>query len=480
MFIKRALEALHAYDEQTYATLKEELTTEEGVRLKTNLSSKFFSYYNTLALGLITTMLHDNNINFTCYVRELPRSCWSKDSLVVPPKETRQNWLQERGFTSLTEYIHYKLCGTIPRNFRTPEKGYNIAIVQCSQGHTNVQTFLKHFGYTITETNIDTPFDMKVITCVIENTVYFLINNIPDINTGRTVFRRITGWLPVILKDAFKETLKDNQTLYDFFKNCYDALEPIKQTDLEPLKALPKIKGLALLVKTKTITNNIEKMERKIRENNTYIIETHKTTIRNLEEEFTRALQALATEELRQATSNYIKDKDLILQQCIKNPYVSNVDFLNNCIVLTTYGPVDYDKEKIKRTIKHYNTEFIKVMTNPDLELYWESCCTMNIRQFTVSNGSDYYHSNDKLPNAHWYYYNCFGDNKPNIMKALKENDYLSAIMIAITAAQCLNIYDITVLSKLHSKLTEYYPYTPTFYNKTTETFMSYSEAIKL
>ena len=480
MFIRHAMELLNIYDSDTQQALREELTTDSGCRIKAIQASNLSMFSKIMALGLITTALHNKDISFTHYSKLISRSHWTKDNLTPPPKENRLDWLHQRGFNSENTYIFYKIFGGSAASLRIPGKGYNIITLQCSQGHTNVQNFLKDFGYTATETTIAAGTDMKVITFVIENNVYFLINNIPDSTTGKTIYRRMTGWLPVLLKDAFKETLKDNETLYSFFRSCYDNDTEAIIANIVSIEELPKIKDLTILAKTKTITSNIERLESNMRVNGEYELQSRKQTVQNLEEDLAKALHALAIEERRQATSEFIKDKELLLQQCIKNPYVKNVEYSNGQIILTTYGPVDYDKEKIKKVIKNYNNNFIKVMTDPNLELYWESCCAMHTRNFTVSNALEFYHTDNKFPNTHWYFYNCFGNNKAPIMKALKESDYLSAIMLTITAAQGLNIYDVTVLSRLYTKITDTYEYTPIFYNKTTNKFITYNDAINL
>ena len=118
-------------------------------------------------------------------------------------------------------------------------------------------------------------------------------------------------------------------------------------------------------------------------------------------------------------------------------------------------------------------------MTYEDFELYWESVCTIDLKTYVITSIRDKYNPIDYLPNTHWYYYNCFGNNIAPIVKALKNNDYLSVFMISATAAQNLNVYDMTVLTKLKSKLFDDYYYYPTIYDKKLQKFITVADALK-
>lgn len=52
------------------------------------------------------------------------------------------------------------------------------------------------------------------------------------------------------------------------------------------------------------------------------------------------------------------------------------------------------------------------------------------------------------LPNPHHAYYNCWGDNQPNIIRALENKDYITAITTAFAAMSGLNIADTAVIEK--------------------------------
>ena len=61
------------------------------------------------------------------------------------------------------------------------------------------------------------------------------------------------------------------------------------------------------------------------------------------------------------------------------------------------------------------------------------------------------------IPNPHHHYYNCWGDNKPNIIRALTEHDYVLAITQVFAAMGGLNLTDTPVMEKfIRSELREY------------------------
>ena len=52
------------------------------------------------------------------------------------------------------------------------------------------------------------------------------------------------------------------------------------------------------------------------------------------------------------------------------------------------------------------------------------------------------------IPNPHHKYYNCWGDNLPNITRALVDKDYITAISTIFAAISGLNISDTAVMEK--------------------------------
>ena len=93
-----------------------------------------------------------------------------------------------------------------------------------------------------------------------------------------------------------------------------------------------------------------------------------------------------------------------------------------------------------------------------------ESGVALNIRNITVH----YYNPTSNnicpdisaltgIPNPHHMYYDCWGDNLSNIIKALREKDYITAILTSFAAMSGLSISDIAVITKfIERELDEY------------------------
>lgn len=65
------------------------------------------------------------------------------------------------------------------------------------------------------------------------------------------------------------------------------------------------------------------------------------------------------------------------------------------------------------------------------------------------------------IPNPHHHYYNCWGDNKPNILRALAEHDYVLAITQVFAAMGGLNLTDTPVMEKFIQRELREYKETP-------------------
>ena len=65
------------------------------------------------------------------------------------------------------------------------------------------------------------------------------------------------------------------------------------------------------------------------------------------------------------------------------------------------------------------------------------------------------------IPNPHHHYYNCWGDNKPNIIRALTEHDYVLAITQVFAAMGGLNLTDTAVVEKFIQRELREYKETP-------------------
>ena len=437
-------------------------------RFTSNQNASLIDYAEPLAVGLTAACLVNDDLKLHVYPRILSRTHWTQAHLYLNTTLTAENLENTYGYT-VDDWIRTRVA-TTAHNYlsQIPHDGSRIYILQNSQGHTNVKNFFKKWGIKEIPNTIG---PQKVLTYCTEKDLYILLKEFNSYAEGRETFKSITGWLPILLKDTFKKAIETDSALYTYFKNCYDN-KPIDYTNL---RNMPCIKTLLEKAKKIQIENALNDLNASLTNQLTSEIDNTKATIHNIEEEHRSLLMTLRTLELKHSAGTCIKDIDLLTQMLVNNPNVKGFKTAHGKLCLTTFGPVEYNKDKITTTIKRMNAEFIKVMASHKLQLYWESQCYLNLTECIIRSSSDDY---SNLPNIHWWRYQCFGDNKLLIQKALKERDYLSALALTITAAQLLNIYDMTVMSKLREVLmcTEHRP----FLNKETGEFLNYTEAINL
>lgn len=80
------------------------------------------------------------------------------------------------------------------------------------------------------------------------------------------------------------------------------------------------------------------------------------------------------------------------------------------------------------------------------------------------------------IPNPHHKYYNCWGDNKPNIVNALIQKDCITAISQIFAAMSGLNISDTAVMEKFIREELVTYQNVPCLENKETGEIITISD----
>ena len=448
-----------------------DVTTTEAVRRILNArftkrnSQDLIDYIEPLAIGLTAACLVDEDLKLHIHPRILSRMHWAQANLYLNTAFTAESLENTYGYT-VDDWIRTRVANTsLNVTNQIPHDGGHIYILQNSQGHTNVKNFFKKWGVKEIPNTIG---PQKVLTYCTEKDLYILLKGFNSYAEGRETFKSITGWLPILLKNTFNKAISTDSTLYTYFKNCYDD----KAIDYASLRNMPCIKTILEKAKKVQIESALNELNTRLTTSLALEIDHTKADIHNIEEEHRSLLTTLRALELKHSAGECIKDIDLLTQMLVNNPNVKEFKTDNKNLYLTTFGPVEYNKDKITTTIKRMDTTFINVMSSPKVQLYWEARCYLDLAEYRIKSLRDNYNN---LPNIHWWGYQCFGDNKILIQKALKERDYLSALALTITAAQLLNIYDMTVMSKLYNVLkdTTHRP----FLNKETGEFINYFEA---
>lgn len=394
---------------------------------------------------------------------------------------------------ALNESLNYTFKDRAIRAGYNPEEPEQLeaAVYSLITGRTQTST-IKNSDISITI--IEVPSGIRNISKLMS------YNNVPELNIGvqqsrehairvykynkhlfvitnlachmEALLKKLTGALPLIYNDLFTN-LKEYPELYSYFESCFN--ENIATTTcLDIIKNTTFIKNLTKDIKNKYIERAFVKIEQNLIANIQHKISQTKEDITYTENNLLESYKKLRQLQIT-ALHTTLPDKELILPFLTNNNDIKTIEFIRNTIILVIEGKVDYDKNEITKVLKG-QSEFVRwVLTNPTIHLHWQACCSLNIVNNTVNNNSDYYNSN-LLPNMHWRQYDCFGDNKTIIQKALVEQDFLTVFSKTITAAYQLNIYDITVLNRVIESLLGTYNYTKTFYNEENNTWISMSD----
>jgi hypothetical protein len=111
----------------------------------------------------------------------------------------------------------------------------------------------------------------------------------------------------------------------------------------------------------------------------------------------------------------------------------------------------------------------------PRFEIWVSARCYIRIssKEIAFNNLDD----SENIPQPHWHYYGCWGNNKTPITQALRNENYIGAIEQLIASAKNLNWADPPVIDTLRSKLTGSYTRLRTIKDLSTGEFISYEVA---
>lgn len=473
MFLTETLRALNLYKNDIVQYCKNALVPSyEKARLRTQ--SVPTSYARALGPTILTTLLTMPNMRFRINSMRLSRSNTRSTTLESMPLKHHLNETEERAqayniLRWLTNYIV---------QIENPDTNTCCMFVfQTSCGFQNIKKWLKQAGYepinidALKTRNSETIEDLKVDVYKILNNVIIITNQNENIN-----YEALAGWLPIFFKEAYKD-LKLYPDLYDFYKTSYRDATASNET----IKQHHCIKELIKNARNKKFSGFLNNLESTLIQNVDRKINELRATIADSERMLQNYYTRLATVMCQKAKGNTIVDKDLITKCLINNPNVENALLIdNNQFEITTAGPVEYDQKAIKSTLKHKSSFVIWLFTNPDYTLYWESICVVDTHRNEIKAVQNTSSPNYQLRNTHWHRYNCFGNNRTPIIKALTQHDYLSAFSQIITAAQLLNPYDVTVVNALIEELTYNRPSYKAFINNKTKTLLSTNEMAKI
>ena len=459
----------------------ETLKTSTEKHVYTNLNT-YFKHRNSnamlpLAIGTVLSSAKFGKEIYVC-TKRTTRYAYSTARLTVNG-DYNHDIVQEatrRGYSSVEGYLHVLLTENI-QSQRAKNADMSIYIIEAPSGITNISKLMAANKIPEIKVPLQQNKQHAIRVYKIEQYVYIITNEMYDSTV--LFMQQIVGALPIIYNEIFKGFDVTIPYLYEYFKNCFEKQS--WDTILHTLQQNPVIKNLKQTAKKRNIDNIFKNINTQLKLNAKNTVENITSEIHAAEEELRMHYIHLKQALIQANSENGISDLELILPFLYNNEDITLIALrgtpeLN--IQLRIQGKVDYDKSEIEKCIKNHSSFIIWVLTHPYIHLHWEANCILNLNNCTISNRNDYTYT--MVPNAHWAYYNCFGDNKSIIQKAIAENDFLTVFSKTITAAYQLNIYDITVLNRLIDGLSHDFYCTETFYNEKTQCFMSMQQLRKL
>jgi hypothetical protein len=119
------------------------------------------------------------------------------------------------------------------------------------------------------------------------------------------------------------------------------------------------------------------------------------------------------------------------------------------------------------------------VLLNQEYQIIFQQNFKLNFADKTISCAYTEYITQQGMPNPHIQEFQCWGNNKSAITKALVESNLIIALEQAITAIRSINVADSVVIRRLKDKLlsgaTNYYT-TPAFKNMETGELLTFEQ----
>jgi hypothetical protein len=194
-----------------------------------------------------------------------------------------------------------------------------------------------------------------------------------------------------------------------------------------------------------------------------------------------------------QGNEEIVKPVIQFFNACKKNITYLNVENDTITVVYTTplsFWETKYYDAYVKSTRPNvinammpvHQALFKEIFKDKTIQLLIESGIKINLHTSGIqyADAGSYRNVNTTMlkgiPNPHHYYFNCWGDNKPVIMRALKNNDYVQAFTQAFAAIGGINLTDSAVMGRLCSNALDAYAQTPCLKYKATGEIITIKE----
>lgn len=226
--------------------------------------------------------------------------------------------------------------------------------------------------------------------------------------------------------------------------------------------------------KIKSIKDSIERERNKISQYEEAISAMYENIL-----DFSKTLFALEN-----TNSDYIEE---YLDYLVHNKTITVLNVTDKSITLDIVAPIRYFDSDVMRKYFESNASFIqnnpfnkwlmeKLFISCEIQLYTQVNVILSFDRPDVCRDS-YADYMNYIPHPHLARFNCWGNNKALIVRAISECDYIGATEQIIASAFNLNLLDLTVVTELlHTFTVRPYNTAKSFKIKSTGEFKSYVE----
>jgi hypothetical protein len=296
----------------------------------------------------------------------------------------------------------------------------------------------------------------------------------------------------------FKTILKLQQLFYQIIKeytnenikDTIDFLNAIATNDLNTANEILIAKLGSKIIKSrmldgqlKVFNNQHQRVINELKDKQQDL----QDTLENYRQTYARKLQKYneVNELLLYYENNPSTTDTTILKKYLEvNPYIQNIAVLNNTTLAFYYeAPILYYSKTIVKNLKNKTTVQIKqdiydIFLNDRFQLYTRCSLTLEIDRFLIE-ASSVGNNNEFYRHPHIDSYRCFGNHLDTIKQWAKNKDYIGVLEQMSAMVLNLNFTDGIVIGDLIENI-KHYPDIPSFYDKQTETFVSFNEILKI
>ena len=432
-----------------------------------------------LAPRYITRLYGDNDINnnlrpwvaiFAKYLEENDKTLklginkyyYKQDTLdaYFPTNPNERHIAQPFNNTAGNAYLEIQFVNTT-----TGTKIYNYATQLCNAGVGYIDR--QSLAVALTQNK-----NHRVKVMHANNTVWVLSNNINEklVEQTLTLFPYIFD-----IKQLQENTnvincckaVNNNQPTRPFFKDIFKSLEETRK--MKKINAIRDSLNARVIQKIQSLERDISRIKDNIADHENSVERLYNQLEESLIEKLGLELKPKLDTDAVVEILNYMESCPHVVG--FKTIKSSNYDGNYDMLRLELHTPITlYESEPLEKMLEYRLSDcdpwsdkaklykaFKRIFIDEELTMYCQTFVKIDLAKCTMdasfsSTGVSVSGFN-RLYQPHLSRFNCWGENKNNITKALSEGDLVAAINLMIIAAQNINFTDSAVFNNWTSEL---------------------------